>query len=242
MASQKTVGVLLFEGFELLDVFGPLEAWGMHAEIAGACTIVTAAEKGGAVKSAQGPRAIADYALAECPRIDVMLVPGGIGTRREVQTALLLDWLRQRAAQAEIVSSVCTGAALLARAGLLDGRRATSNKLSFKWVTEQGPAVEWIRPARWVEDGKFATSSGVSAGIDMTLALIARLASAERAEQIANAVHRPHRRRHGSFLHKDRGELNISRDLTPSASASTYRPLRPSARSRDRDGGTFALA
>ena len=129
---------------------------------------------------------MADYSLADCPRIDVMLVPGGIGTRREVQTALLLDWLRQRAAQAEIVSSVCTGAALLARAGLLDGRRATSNKLSFKWVTEQGPAVEWIlRQARWVEDGKFATSSGVSAGIDMTLALIARLASAERAEQIA---------------------------------------------------------
>jgi len=68
-----------------------------------------------------------------------MLVPGGIGTRREVQNAPLLEWLRQRAAQAEIVSSVCTGAALLARAGLLDGRRATSNKLSFKWVTEQGP-------------------------------------------------------------------------------------------------------
>jgi transcriptional regulator GlxA family with amidase domain len=84
------------------------------------------------------------------------------------------------------VSSVCTGAALLARAGLLDGRRATSNKLSFKWVTEQGPAVEWIlRQARWVEDGKFATSSGVSAGIDMTLALIAKLAGAESAERIA---------------------------------------------------------
>ena len=111
MASQKTVGVLLFEGFELLDVFGPLEAWGMHAEIAGACTIVTAAEKAGAVKSAQGPRAMADYSLADCPRIDVMLVPGGIGTRREVQNAPLLEWLRQRAAQAEIVSSVCTGAA-----------------------------------------------------------------------------------------------------------------------------------
>jgi transcriptional regulator GlxA family with amidase domain len=70
MASQKTVGVLLFEGFELLDVFGPLEAWGMHAEIAGACTIVTAAEKAGAVKSAQGPHAMADYSLADCPRID----------------------------------------------------------------------------------------------------------------------------------------------------------------------------
>jgi transcriptional regulator GlxA family with amidase domain len=185
MASHKTVGVLLFEGFELLDVFGPLEAWGMLAQISGTCTIVTAAENAVAVKSAQGPSAMADYAFAESPRIDVVLVPGGIGTRREVKNALLLEWLKQRAAHAEIVSSVCTGAALLARAGLLDGRRATSNKLSFKWVTEHGPSVEWIRQARWVEDGKFATSSGVSAGIDMTLALIARLAGVEIAEQIA---------------------------------------------------------
>ncbi len=188
MASHRTVGVLLFEGFELLDVFGPLEAWGMHAEISAACEIVTTAEKAGAVKSAQGPRALADYTLADCPPIDVILVPGGIGTRREVNNAAVMEWLRRRAAEAEIVASVCTGAALLARAGLLDGRRATSNKLSFKWVTEQGPAVEWVRQARWVEDGKFATSSGVSAGIDMTLALIARLAGAEVAERIATRM------------------------------------------------------
>ena len=185
MASHKTVGVLLFEGFELLDVFGPLEAWGMYAQIAGACTIVMAAQEAGAVKSAQGPRAVADYALAECRRIDVILVPGGIGTRREINNVSLLEWLRRRAAEAEIVTSVCTGAALLARARLLGGRRATSNKLAFKWVTEQGPAVEWVKQARWIEDGKFATSSGVSAGIDMTLALIARIAGAETAEQIA---------------------------------------------------------
>ncbi|MGZ6227539.1 MAG: DJ-1/PfpI family protein [Candidatus Binataceae bacterium] len=185
MASQKTVGVLLFEGFELLDVFGPLEAWGIHAQAGGACTIVMTAEEAGAVKSAQGPRAMADYALADCPPIDVMLVPGGIGTRREVNNTRLLEWLVRRAAEAEIVTSVCTGAALLASAGLLDGHRATTNKLSFKWVTEQGLAVEWIKQARWVEDGKFATSSGVSAGIDMTLALIAKLAGVETAEQVA---------------------------------------------------------
>jgi transcriptional regulator GlxA family with amidase domain len=188
MASHRTVGVLLFEGFELLDVFGPLEAWGMHAEISAACEIVTTAEKVGAVKSAQGPRALSDYTLADCPPIDVILVPGGIGTRREVNNAAVMEWLRRRAAEAEIVASVCTGAALLARAGLLDARRATSNKLSFRWVTEQGPDVEWVRQARWVEDGKFATSSGVSAGIDMTLALIARLAGAEVAERIATRM------------------------------------------------------
>ena len=185
MASRKTVGVLLFEGFELLDVFGPLEAWGIHAQAGGTCTIVMTAEAAGAVKSAQGPRAMADYALDDCPPIDVLLVPGGIGTRREVNNTKLLEWLVRRAAAAEIVTSVCTGAALLARAGLLDGDRATTNRLSFKWVTEQGSAVEWIKQARWVEDGKFATSSGVSAGIDMTLALIAKLAGVETAEQVA---------------------------------------------------------
>ena len=185
MASQKIVGVLLFEGFELLDVFGPLEAWGMLAEMTRGYTIVTTAERPGPVKSAQGPRALADCALADCPRIDAMLVPGGIGTRRGAGNAALLEWLRRRAAEAEIVTSVCTGSALLARAGLLDGRRATSNKLAFKWVTEQGPAVEWVRQARWVEDGRFVTSSGVSAGIDMTLAMIARLVDAKTAEQVA---------------------------------------------------------
>lgn len=185
MDSQRTVGALLFEGFELLDVFGPLEAWGMLA-MSGACRIVTTAERAGSVASAQGPKAIADHALAECPKLDVILVPGGVGTRRESNNPVLLDWLRQRSPTAEIVvTSVCTGAALLARAGLLDGRQATSNKRAFPWVVEQGPRVQWIRQARWVEDDRFVTSSGVSAGIDMTLAVIAKLTSIETAEKIA---------------------------------------------------------
>jgi transcriptional regulator GlxA family with amidase domain len=184
MDSRKTVGALLFEGFELLDVFGPLEAWGMLAR-SGAWRVVTTAEIAGSIASAQGPRAIADHALTDCPKLDVIVVPGGIGTRRQVSNPALLDWLRQRSAEAEVVSSVCTGAALLARAGLLDGRRATSNKLSFGWVVEQGPRVHWVRQARWVEDDRFVTSAGVSAGIDMTLAVIARLTTVETAERIA---------------------------------------------------------
>lgn len=188
MASQKTVGAVLFDGFELLDVFGPLEAWGMLAVSSGAYRIVTTAEQAGPVASAQGPRTVADCVLSDCPPVDVILVPGGIGARREVDNALMTGWLRERAAGAEVVTSVCTGAALLARAGLLDGHCATSNKLAFKWVVEQGPKVTWVRQARWVEDGKFATSSGVSAGIDMTLAVIAKLEGSERAEQIATRM------------------------------------------------------
>jgi putative intracellular protease/amidase len=184
MDSQRTVGAVLFDGFELLDVFGPLEAWGMLAA-SGAWRVVTTAEKAGTVASAQGPLAIADLALDDCPRLDVMLVPGGMGTRREVNNPVLLEWFRRRVSEAQVITSVCTGAALLARAGLLDGHRATSNKLAFEWVVEQGPRVHWVRQARWVEDDRFVTSSGVSAGIDMTLAVIAKLTGLETAERIA---------------------------------------------------------
>jgi transcriptional regulator GlxA family with amidase domain len=184
MATQRTVGVLLFDGFESLDVFGPVEAWGMLAS-AGDWRIVTTAEAAGPVASAQRTQAVADTSLADCPALDVVVVPGGIGTRRLVGNEAVLAWLRARAAQATAVTSVCTGAGLLARAGLLDGRRATTNKRSFAWVVEQGPRVQWVREARWVEDGAFVTSGGVSAGIDMSLAVIAKLVSRDAAERIA---------------------------------------------------------
>jgi transcriptional regulator GlxA family with amidase domain len=187
MAEITTVAAILFPGFELLDVFGPLEAFGMLAE-AGKCKVVTVGEQGGAVASRQGPRTATDFSFANCPQLDQFLVPGGMGTRTAVASQRLLGWLCEHAASAQLVMSVCTGAALLARAGLLDGRRATTNKFAFKWVMEQGPRVSWVREARWVEDGKFWTSSGVSAGIDMALAVIARLQGQQTAELIATRM------------------------------------------------------
>jgi transcriptional regulator GlxA family with amidase domain len=180
--AQKTVGVLLFPDFELLDVFGPLEAFG-HAK--DWFRIVMVAETPGPVTSAQGPRAVADHGLEDCPPLDILLVPGGMGTRREVDNAALIAWIARRARHAETTTSVCTGAALLARAGVLDGRRATSNKRAFAWVTEQGPKVDWVRQARWVDDGPVITSSGVSAGIDMALHLIGRIAGGALRDEIA---------------------------------------------------------
>jgi transcriptional regulator GlxA family with amidase domain len=184
MAATKTLGLVLFDQFELLDVFGPAEAFGIR-DLDGAFRLVMVADKSGPVASAQGPRTVADYGFDDCPHLDMFLVPGGMGTRREVENPVLLRWLRERAAKAELVMSVCTGSALLARAGLLDGIRATSNKRAFDWVVSQGPAVKWVGQARWVEDGKFATSSGVSAGIDMALAIIARVLGTETAEKDA---------------------------------------------------------
>jgi transcriptional regulator GlxA family with amidase domain len=181
----RTLGVVLFPEFELLDVFGPLEMFG---NLKGMIDVVIVAEKKGPVESAQGPSVVADYGFADCPHLDLVLVPGGMGTRDEVDNPILVEWLRDRAAHAEIAMTVCTGTAILARTGLLDGRRATTNKMFFGWVTEQGPAVRWVKEARWVEDGKFVTSSGVSAGIDMALAVIARLAGSELSERLASTT------------------------------------------------------
>ena len=112
--------------------------------------------------------------------------PGGIGTLAQLGNAALLEFLRTRARSAELTMSVCSGSALLAKAGLLDGRRATSNKQWFSLATSQSEKVEWIEKARWVEDRDRVTSSGVSAGIDMSLAVIERIWGAHRAAMIAD--------------------------------------------------------
>ena len=148
----------------------------------GAVALQTVADRPGLVRSAQGPRVQADHGLDDCPPLDLLLIPGGIGTRAQVDNGRLIEWLRTRAEQLEVAMTVCTGTALLAQAGLLDGRRATTNKMFFAWPESTWPAVRWVREARWVEDGKFWTSSGVSAGIDMALAVVERIAGAQTAE------------------------------------------------------------
>jgi transcriptional regulator GlxA family with amidase domain len=176
------VGAVLFPGFELLDVYGPLEMFGMLGDRA---RISMLAERPGAVASNQGPVSIADTALANAGSLDVLLVPGGMGTRREVTNAALIDELARLSARARFVASVCTGSALLAKAGVLDGVSATSNKRAFTQVASRFPKVRWVAQARWVEDGKFFTSSGVSAGMDMALGLIARMYDTETSMRIA---------------------------------------------------------
>jgi transcriptional regulator GlxA family with amidase domain len=181
----RTIGVVLFPQFELLDVFGPLEAFG---NLKRCFRVILAAESAGLVESAQGPQVLADYAFADCPHLDVLFVPGGPGTRTEVDNHVLIRWLTERSGDAELITSVCTGAALLARAGPLNGRRATTNKQAFAWGQRTGPDVNWVPRARWVDDGNVVTSSGVSAGIDMALHLVERLAGDDVAERVATSM------------------------------------------------------
>jgi putative intracellular protease/amidase len=187
MSKPKTrmLGAILYEDFELLDLYGPLEMFGsVGAEL----RIVTVAEKTGPVASFQRPKTVAEFDFASAPMLDLILLPGGFGTIPQLENPAMLDFLRRRAATAEVTMSVCSGSAILAKAGLLDGRRATSNKQFFDLARAQGAAVKWVEQARWVEDGPFATSSGVSAGTDMALAVIAGLYGNDRAQQIAEST------------------------------------------------------
>jgi putative intracellular protease/amidase len=183
LSRPRVLGAILFDRFELLDLYGPLEMFG---SLGPELQIATVAERSGPVASAQGPETVARFDFASAPHLDLLLLPGGIGTLPQLGNAAMLEFLRARSRAAELTMSVCTGSALLARAGLLDGRRATSNKLFFSVATSQSSAVEWVEQARWVEDGPFATSSGVSAGTDMALAVIAKLYGRARAELVAN--------------------------------------------------------
>jgi len=180
--ARRRLGVLVFPGFETLDAFGPLQMFG---NVRDAVETVLVSQDGGSAASSQGQSVVVDYDFASCPTLDLLLVPGGFGTRAEVENRRLLAWITERAAAAELVASVCTGAALLAKAGLLDGRQATTNKRAFAWVASQGPHVRWVARARWVEDGRFFTAAGVSAGIDMSLAVIARLLGRDASERLA---------------------------------------------------------
>lgn len=183
--ASRTIGIVLYPRFELLDVYGPAEVFG---NVTQGLKLVMVAEKAGPVTSAQGPKVLADFGFDDCPPLDLVLVPGGMGTLAEVKNPAMLDWLKARSKEAEIVMSVCSGSAILAEAGLLDGRKATSNKRYFQIAVDHGPKVEWIEKARWVDDGDRVTSSGVSAGIDMSLAVVARLYGDKVADNIAKAT------------------------------------------------------
>jgi len=177
------MGVVVFEGFELLDAMGPLEMFG---NVGARLEIVLVAEKAGPVASAQKVKTVADYSFEDCPELDIVLVPGGFGYTNMIRNEKAMKWLVDRAAKAELVTSVCNGSQILAAGGILDGAKATTNKAYYKMITGSAKEVDWVHEARWVDDGRIITSSGVSAGIDMSLHVIQRLFGEETATQIAN--------------------------------------------------------
>ena len=182
--TRFSVGVVLYEGFEVLDVYGPVEMWGNVSEF----DVFMVAEAKGPVRSAQGIATVATYSFDDAPHIDILMVPGGNGTIPQLKNQKLLEFLQSRHASSTWTTSVCTGSALLAKAGILDGLQATSNKAFFSLAKNQSDKVQWVERARWVEDGKVFTSSGVSAGTDMSLALVGRILGVDRARQLATQL------------------------------------------------------
>ncbi|MBX2856828.1 MAG: DJ-1/PfpI family protein [Rhodobacteraceae bacterium] len=180
---MRTLAALVFPGFQTLDLYGPLEMLGDHD--IGAVDIKIVAETLDPVPSYHGTRTTVDRTIAESSEYDLILIPGGDSAPLDPRNDAINDWIIEASANAEYVMAVCTGTVLLATTGLLDGRRATTNKKDYTATIPYGPNVKWAPQARWVEDGKFFTSSGVSAGMDMSLAVMAKIFGQEAAEAIA---------------------------------------------------------
>ncbi|MCD7947606.1 MAG: DJ-1/PfpI family protein [Oscillospiraceae bacterium] len=176
--------IVLFDDFETLDAFGPAEIIGKMAET---YSLKYFSCNGGIVTSSQNIKT-QTYPFHELNADGVLLIPGGMGTRKLVDDSGFIHKLTIAANAAAFVLTVCTGSALLAKTNLLDNRQATSNKKAFDWVQSVNEAVIWVKHARWVVDGRFYTSSGISAGMDMTLGFISDLHGKSIAQNVADAI------------------------------------------------------
>jgi transcriptional regulator GlxA family with amidase domain len=188
---MTTYGLLVFDGAEELDFAGPWEVFTasrmLREEAGQADTVVLIAERLEPVRCAKGMRVLPDHSLADHPPLDVLLVPGGQGTRREVHNGAITNWIRAVAASAAWTTSVCTGALLLHEAGPARGRRVATHH-AFEDTLEARGDVTVVRDARYVVDGNLVTSQGVSAGIDMALWLVGALHGREHARQVRRYI------------------------------------------------------
>jgi transcriptional regulator GlxA family with amidase domain len=179
--NRKRVGILVFPDVEVLDFCGPFEVFSvtrlneeLRREEPSPFEVLIVAEHPGPVVTTGGMKVTPDHTLDACPPLDILVVPGGWGTRAEVKNARLLTWIKERAARVETLTSVCTGSMLLGQVGLLDGRHATTHWRSLQRMREAFPAVTVEDKLHVVEDGHVLTSAGISAGIDMALRVVAR--------------------------------------------------------------------
>jgi transcriptional regulator GlxA family with amidase domain len=201
------VGIVLFEDIGVLDFCGPFEVFSAvrlnedkRREEPSPFEAWLVAEHPEPVISAGNMKVIPHYTFENCPPLDILVVPGGWGTRKELNNPAMLDWLRARAAEVETLTSVCTGSMLLGFAGLLNGRHATTHWRSLNWMRDAFPEVTVEFQEHVVEDGPVLTSAGISAGIDMALKVVARYFG----ENIARAT-----ARHMEYPFPDSNERRI---------------------------------
>ena len=180
-----TLGMLLFDEVEVLDFCGPFEVFSVTT-LAGSkpIKVITVAETE-RVQARNGLSVNVDFQLDTAPKIDILLIPGGQGTRTEISNTKLIEWIFSRSQEAEMVLSVCTGALLLAKAELLDGLKACTHHKGVDLLRNLAPDCEICLDRRFVDNGKFTLSAGISAGIDMSFYIVQRLFGKEVASETA---------------------------------------------------------
>lgn len=184
------IAIALFEDAEELDFAGPWEVFGAWAGgwPDDGIECVTVAETPAPIRCANGLRVLADRTWDDIGHLDVLVYPGGVGTRAQLGQARVRSRMRELAAAGTLISSVCTGSLVLADAGLLDGRPATTHWQQLELLASLGSRIDVRAEDRFVDDGDIVTAAGVSAGIDMALHLVARLHSPERAAAVRRAI------------------------------------------------------
>jgi transcriptional regulator GlxA family with amidase domain len=206
--TRKQVGIVLYEDVEVLDFCGPFEVFSVtrlneekRREELSPFQAFLVAESTSPVIATGGMKVVPDYDLESCPKLDILLVPGGWGFRPQMNNERLLKWVADRSREVETLTSVCTGALLLAKAGLLDGKRATTHWRWLDSMQEMFPKTTVEKRLHFVEEGAFFSSAGISAGIDMTLRLVARY----YGEAVARAT-----ARHMEYPYPDTDERRIT--------------------------------
>ena len=193
MPATRNLAVLIFEDVEVLDFCGPFEVFSVANRFTDppAFSALTAAEKAGPVLTRGGLSVNPHHRLTDCPPPDLLLVPGGQGTRKEMHNPTLIDWIKARSQEAELVLSVCTGALLLAKAGLLDGLEATTHHGAIDLLRRTAPKTTVHADRRFVDNGRVVCSPGIAAGIDMSLHVVGRLLGREVAVKTARQMEYP---------------------------------------------------
>jgi transcriptional regulator GlxA family with amidase domain len=187
----RNVAILLFDEVEVLDFAGPFEIFSVTGLASGderLFNVYTVAEKPGTISARNNLIVQPHYTIANCPPPDLFVIPGGYGSRAAMRNPTILDWVKQQHERTELTLSVCTGALVLATAGLLDGLQSTTHYGSYDRLAELAPQTTVIRGVRYVDNGKVITSAGVQAGMDMALHVVARLLGDEVARETAHYI------------------------------------------------------
>ena len=187
MKQKRNVAILIFDEVEVLDFCGPFEAFGVTGYKDGTepFNVYTVAQELGPVIARNGLSINPTYTITDCPRSDILVVPGGLGTRKEMDNPVLREWIEDQAKEAELTLSVCTGALLLAKAGLLEGLSATTHHDSMELLKEVAPDATIEEEKRFVDNDRIVLSAGISAGIDASLHLVAKLLGTQQALETA---------------------------------------------------------